>query len=245
MARKALKQSAEEPAEGSAEEASEQVWITSRECRLILGGISPQQWSRVLKEHTVPNKIDERGVPRYDADIIEALRDKLGFAVSEDPRDRAIAALHEENDSLRRYTKDVNEYALRIMNVLRDENDSVRKMRAEEQAQHLKALIATQEALDLSAEREIMRAQQAGDEQRKMFAFDWVFNKVGPKIMAQWEEGANTNKIVSLVRSLEPEQFDALKVLVKPDQLQALEALRNDGRPADHAESTTPDSPGS
>ncbi len=161
-----------------------------------MGGISPQQWSRLLKEHTIPTKVDDRGVPRYDADIIEALRDKLGFSLSEDPRDRAIASLHEENESLRRYVKELNDHSLKVTHLLRDENDNIRKMRGEEQAQHLKALIATQEALDLTQERNIDRIKTEAQALRLNAVVDQIAAPAGKLLIAQFSQTLSKSKKV-------------------------------------------------
>lgn len=201
-------------------------WWTHRECQVFLGNISKQRWARIRAEHAIACQTDDRGVDRFSAQAVIDLGERLGLAASTDHNHVALEVLRDTIESQGEYVKLLQDNIIKVITVLRDENDSLRKLRAEEQAAHLKSLEATQEALDHSAERAQMLQHAQGIELRQSLALEWLMQKIGPKIMQQWEASGHVKKIVSLVQGLDNSQVEALKVLVTDEQREAIESLR-------------------
>lgn len=200
-------------------------WWTARECWTILG-ISRQRWQRLVVEQQLIAQTDDRGVQRFDPDLVEEIGERLGFGNAQDSTVAAMNVLRDTIETMSDYVKLVQSSERETVRMLREENDSLRKLRAEEQAAYLKNLEATQEALDHSAERAQMLQHAQGIELRQSLALEWLMTKIGPKIIEQWQASGHTKKIIELVRALDDSQVEALKVLVNDEQRAAIEALR-------------------
>jgi len=185
MTRKTKPETATEPAETASEEPSEE-WLSTREARMRIGNISPSKWERVRREFRLEGKTDEFGVLRYPSSAVDELADKLGIT-GDDPRDATIAAQRAEIESLRAYTLKMQESERELVKLLRDENENLRKLRAEEQKAHFEAILATQTALDRSAERqaELLRIES---KEKRLEALTAMmapsFKKLGEQILS-------------------------------------------------------------
>ncbi len=216
----------------ASETPPETPWVTAHEARLLLGGISRQRLFQLKIEHQVPT-LEENGVMKYAETALLDVRDKLGIGDTGDPGIMALNVLRDALESSERRIDAITKYVdlvqsseREVVKLLRDENESLRTMRAKEQEAHLAAMVATQEALDASAERNQVMQQAEGAELRRTMAVDYLLTKIGPKLMAQWEQSGNSNKLLGLLRGLTHEQVEALKALVSDDERKAIDELR-------------------
>jgi hypothetical protein len=201
-------------------------WWTSRECQIFLGGISKQRWGRLLTEHAIPTQTDDRGVSRYSCDAIIDLGDRLGLSEQTDSTATALNVLRETLEVMSDYVKQLQGSSFQVLTMLRDENDSLRKLRAEEQASHLSAIRATQEALDRSAERQQAIQQAEGAELRKSVILEYAIQTVAPKLLDQLQKSGHANRVIELVKTLDADQVAAIKVLISPEQANSIDELR-------------------
>ena len=214
----------------------EQKWWTPRECQAFLG-ISKQKWGRIRTEYNVPSETTGAGIERFSSESVVDIGERLGLPATDDPNGTAIQVLGDTIEqmgeyhrkavsSMSDYVKLLQGMAIEALSMLRSENDSLRTMRAQEQAAHLASLVATQEALDATAERQQLLKQAEGNELRKALALEFLMEKVAPRILEQWKTSGNLGKLVGLVRALDAEQVAAIKTLVTPEQAQAIDDLR-------------------
>lgn len=211
----------------------ERVWWPARECWTFLG-VTRQKWQRIVAEHPteLEPKTDDRGIQRFNPDAVEEICDRFGFGASADASTIAITTLRETIESQTDYIKTLQSSEREYARMLREENDDLRKMRKEEQAAHLHALEATQEALDHSAERKAMLQAQEGSELRKSLALEWLTTKIGPKLIEQWRSSGAIKKIAAFVRKLSPDNVAALKMAADDPELnEAIDEIRKEDEP--------------
>ena len=200
-------------------------------------GISRQKWARLRTEYTVPSETDGGGIERFSSESVVDIGERLGLPATDDPSGTAIQVLGDTIETMGEYHRkaisSISDYVkllqgtvVDVLGMLRSENDSLRTMRAQEQAAHLASLVATQEALDATAERQQLLKQAEGNELRKALALEFLMEKVAPRILEQWKTSGNLSKLVGLVRALDAEQVAAIKTLVTPEQAQAIDDLR-------------------
>ena len=201
-------------------------WWTARECQVFLGNCSRQKWARIRQEHPIPSQTDAKGVERFSAGAVIDIGERLGMAEAIDPNAVAMQTLRELVEILSEHLQKVQNSERLIVEMLRSENESLRTMRAAEQAAHLASLVATQEALDATAERQQLLKQAEGNELRKALALEFLMEKVAPRILEQWKTSGNLSKLTGLVEALTPEQLAMLKTVVSPEQAKALDELR-------------------
>jgi len=218
----------------------ETTWLSGHDARQLLGGVSRQRLAQLKAEHSIPTKTDN-GIMRYDESAVLEARDRMGIGSDEDPSAVALQTLRENNAMLSDHIRQIHASVKLTLDTLLAENADIRKMRAEESKAHLAALVATQEALDLSAERKHMLESSQAREARMHMATHWMITTLGPEILKQWRSGQQSEKITRVIRALEPEQFEALKVFVPKEDLPALEELRNERRGNHDPEPAAPD----
>lgn len=238
-----------EPSETSEETAEETVWISSTQARLALGGVSRQRWHRLHREHAIPSR-EVSGFAQYDADAVESLRVDLGIGDGNDPRDRALASLQEQLDAAHEWAKEAfaivgeaHKSEREVLGLLRAENDSMRSLRSVEQKAFLDNIIATQNALNESAARDIALRNAEHDrelnekreqQQQEFRAESWkaLTTNFGPKLWSQIQSTlAGRAPTPSAPSALTPEQiYDAalqffLTLELSPDQANKLGQL--------------------
>lgn len=216
------------------ETPSERPWWTSRECWTYFG-ISRQRWQRIVAEQKLTPR-DDDGIQRYDPELIEELGERLGLPATIDPSIGALQILRETLESMgevlknereenRRYVDLVQSSERETVKMLREENTSLREMRAKEQEAYLRSLEATQEALDHTAERKALVQQQIALSERQDLALGFFMTEIAPKIVAGF---ASKEKaiILDLIASLDDEKIALVKELVTEEQFEAIQSLR-------------------
>jgi hypothetical protein len=201
---------------------AETIWVSSSEARLTLGGMTKQKWWRVCREYSIKTQLVD-GMVKYDATRVDEVRERLGIATGEthdDPRDVALENFLEENRMLRGYVKELHESERAIVNILREENESLRKLRAVEQKAFLDSMLAMQEAMDHTAERELERKAVEFKQVKMTEGIEMLRDKIIPGLLGQ-------TKIASFVRSLSLEHVAALRTITSPDQFAAIQTMLN------------------
>lgn len=217
------------------ESERERTWWSARECWSFLG-VSRQKWQRIAAEHPaeLEPKTDERGVQRFNPDAVEELCDRLGLGANVDANAIAITTLRETIEAQTEYMRTLQTSEREYAKMLREENDDLRKMRKEEQQAHLRALEATQEALDHAAERKAMLQAQEHAELRRSLALEWLTERIGPKLLEQWRSSGTVGKIAAFIRKLSAKDAEVLKTAAStydPEVASAIDDLRKDIEP--------------
>ena len=221
--------------------------LTTREARARLGGMSASKFSRVLREFGIEPSSNDRGVLRYDAEHVEEMADRLGLnEPSEDPRDLTIRAQQDQLEFMRNYVELLQESERKAMVLLRDENDNIRKLRAEEQRAYLEAIVTTQEAIDRKHERELEMSVASAEQNRKDEAMRYlqmagsaVLSKVGGNstqtqlvtrlaaklddddaraLAATFELTKEEYSVLQSIRGKSGEDYDLVQRLMRPEE---------------------------
>lgn len=213
------------------EKPTETIWVTAHEARMSLGNISRQRWGRLYREHGIPTQ-EVDGFTRFDGEAVEALRELLGVGEGVDPRDTALATMHTELEELREWNRQLFKSERELVALLREENADLRKLRGEEQKAHFGYITATQEALDSSAERQLILESERAKQARMAGALDYL----GPaviKIADQAVAGLNKKDprgefAERFARQLTDEQVLDFAVLFKlnKEDYERLQAMR-------------------
>lgn len=169
---------------------------------------------------------EDGGIPRWDPSVVDELAERYQLANPNDAVTVAVTTMKEVMGTMSDYIKVLQGQNSALAQLLVTENDGLRKLRENEQKAHLEAMLATQEALDLSAERKMALLSQEGSEIRKATAVEWLTKVVGPKLLEQIQNSGASAKIVELARSLNTDQIEALRLVVSAEQFAAIEQLR-------------------
>lgn len=211
---------------------SEQPWWPARECWTLLG-VSRQRWQRLVAEHQLEVRTDDRGVQRFDPVVVEELGDRLGLTAAQDSTVVALNVLRETIESMSEYVKLVQSSERETVKMLRDENDSLRKLRGEEQKAHWDAVVATQQALDMSEDRHAARQAQSAQEQRKDKLLTMAqpgLEKLAQQLLSTigTKEDPRLAMLTNIVGKLGDDEtaFVAVSMKLNKDEYTALQTLR-------------------
>lgn len=218
--------SGEASGEPSGEPSEE--FLSTREARLRLGNISPSKFERLRREFKLEGNTDSFGVIRYSVLAIDELADKLGVA-GDDPRDTTIHALQAALKEREIYIIELQKSERQIVQILREENESIRKQRMNDQETFLKYVVATQEALDRTAERRIQVEEYQAKVKMAQEGFEFAKDQLFPVIMQQLVSNTESEKIRKFVHGLSTEHLIALKEnFLDAAQWSAIEKLMNE-----------------
>lgn len=166
---------------------------------------------------------DVDGNWRYDPD-------ELAEFVPEDAAS-GMLSLTEAISHFRKQSEDLFGFALDCMRLLREENENMRMMRKEEQRAHLDAMVAKEEALNHSTERQVKLKAAESEAAWKQQAVTMAQPALSA-ILRKFSTGKGANPEVAalsgILTRLTDDDVNALAVLgkMKPEEYEALQRLR-------------------